>query len=293
MPISEDIINSVKAGKCILFLGAMASAAPPPEGSGFHAGALPPSGRALSEKLAAECKYPYEDKTNLAHVSLFYQWQEGKSRQALVKAVEAEVAAPHLSPSPALHMLAALPFRITITTNYDQLYDQALFAAKTLDGLSKKPRITIYDPKRDGPPESVPLDPLAEQPILIKLHGDITKPESIVITEEDYITFIQRMAMPERSPIHEKLRARMMEWPTLFIGYSLKDYNLRLLFKTLRWKVDEANYPLSFSVDPFPDNLIVAVWQRSSPPLVSFIEEDLWQFVPALYKAVIGRDYEA
>lgn len=290
MPISEDIIKAVKEGKCILFLGAMASAAPPPEDSGFHAGALPPSGRALSEKLVSLSKYPDEDVTNLQRVALFFEWQEGKSRQSLVKAVAEEVAAPHLEPSPALHMLAALPFRITITTNYDQLYEQALFTAKTIGGLPKRPKITVYDPNR--PPEAVPLDPVEEQPILFKLHGDITKPESIVITEEDYITFIQRMGMSERHPIAQGIRARMMEWPTLFIGYSLKDYNLRLLFKTLRWQVDTANYPLSFSVDPFPDNLIVSVWQRGPQPMVSFIEEDLWKFVPALYKAVIGRDYE-
>lgn len=292
MPISEDISKSVKAGKCILFLGAMASAAPPPADSGFHAGALPPSGRVLSEKLASLSNYPDDDTTNLQRVALFFEWQEGKSRQSLVNAVAEEVAARHLVPSPALHMLAALPFRITITTNYDQLFEQALYAAKTLDGLAKRPRITVYDPNRSGPPESVPLDPLEEQPILLKLHGDITKPESIVITEEDYITFIQRMGMIERHPIDQRIRARMMEWPTLFIGYSLKDYNLRLLFKTLRWQVDTANYPLSFSVDPFPDNLIVSVWQRGPQPMVSFIEEDLWKFVPALYKAVIGRDYE-
>ena len=103
--------------------------------------------------------------------------------------------------------------------------------------------------------------------------------------------FILRMGDPYKHPIHEQIRSCMKAWPTLFIGYGLRDYNLRLLFRTLRWNLDPADYPISFSIDPFPDDLVVTVWQRYRPPMVSFIKEDLWRFVPVLYKAVIGKDF--
>lgn len=291
-PIDTKIIESVKYGKCILFLGAMASAAPPPEGSGYVCGRLPPGGGALSEILAKQCEYPYEDRKNLQRVALFYQWGKGVNRRhALVEAIKREIGNPEIVASPALHMLAALPFRIIITTNYDLLFEQALYRAKTLGGLYKQPIVRVYDPDQTRP-VIVSSDLPEEQPVLVKLHGDLNQPESIVITEEDYITFIQRMGMGEAShPIPQSIRVRMHEWSTLFIGYSLKDYNLRLLFKTLRWQLDPANYPLSLSVDPFPDDLIVAVWQHSEP-MVSFVLEDLWRFVPELYNAVTGKDYD-
>jgi hypothetical protein len=89
----------------------------------------------------------------------------------------------------------------------------------------------------------------------------------------------------------------MTEWPVLFIGYSLRDYNLRLLFKTLRWNVDSISFPLSFSVDPSPDDLIVAVYQNGSlpelSPIVNFIRQDLWNFVPILYEACLGKPYQS
>jgi hypothetical protein len=66
---------------------------------------------------------------------------------------------------------------------------------------------------------------------------------------------------------------------------------LRLLFKALRWKVDVANFPMSFSVDPFPDNLIVSILQHGATPMVSFVQENLWDFVPVLYKECMGVDY--
>ena len=292
MTIPDAIIENGKQGKCILFLGAMASA-PSPKGSPFRykKTQAPPGGAELSRRLAARCEYPDEDETNLQRVSLYYQFREGGSRQSLVQAITEEITGPDIVPSPALKMLAALPFSIVITTNYDHLVDIALSRANTRDGRPKEPIRRIYDPNRPGPPEPVPLDPTEEKPILLKLHGDIDNPASIVVTEEDYIVFIQRMSVRHLHPIHENIRARMNTWPILFIGYSLKDYNLRLLFRTLRWHVDTANFPLSFSVDPSPDHLIVSIWQHGEKPMVSFIREDLWNFVPALYKVCMGVEY--
>src|SRR5438094_6711620 len=107
------------------------------------------------------------------------------------------------------------------TTNSDKWFDTALRDARTVKGSRKRPLLRLYDPNRTTQPDEVPLDPTEEEPILLKLHGDIQMPESIVVTEEDYITFIQRMASPHLHPIHENIRIRMKSWPFLFIGYSL------------------------------------------------------------------------
>ncbi len=294
MHIPDDIIERGKMGQCILFLGAMASA-PSPPGSDhqYRKEQAPPSGEELSRRLAARCGYPYEDVSNLQRVSLYYERKKGQkqggSRESLVRAIREEITGPDIVPSPALHMLAALPFSIIITTNYDRLFDIALGRANTRDGRLKAPLLRVYDPTRTDPTESVPLDPTEDRPILLKLHGDIDKPRSIVVTEEDYIVFIQRMSSCTDAlhPIHSNIRARLGVWPVLFIGYSLKDYNLRLLFKTLRWNVDTADFPMSFSVDPEPDHLIVSVWERGEKPMVEFIRQDLWDFVPALCESCL------
>jgi len=292
MAIPGDLVESVKKGECVLFLGARGSA-PSPEGSRFSYKHAPPSAKELSEQLAQLGNYPPdEDQTNLQRVSLHFQYRDHGSRESLVKTVKKLVADQGVEPSPALNMLAALPFRSIITTNYDHFFDNALGRVKSSTGGFKDPLTRIYDPTIKTSPENVPLYPTEENPILFKLHGDFDRPESIVITEEDYITFIQRMSSQHLHPIPENLRAQMNSLPILFVGYSLKDYNFRLLFRTLRWNVDEANFPLSFSVDPHPDNLIVAVWERGQKKIVSFIEEDLWDFVPELYKDCKGVEFQ-
>jgi hypothetical protein len=66
------------------------------------------------------------------------------------------------------------------------------------------------------------------------------------------------------------------------------DYNLRLLLKTLRWRVDPADRPDNYSVDKFPDLLIRRVW-ADQHQLVQFIPLDVWKFVPDLYQRVTGE----
>ena len=73
------------------------------------------------------------------------------------------------------------------------------------------------------------------------------------------------------------------------MGYSLRDYNLRLLFRTLRWRLDPASVPVpSFAVDHQPDPLILEVFQNNQN-FVTFILQDLWTFVPRIYQEIKRR----
>ena len=130
----------------------------------------------------------------------------------------------------------------------------------------------------------------SQSPILFKIHGDISRPETIVVTDEDYIQFVLRMSNKDPyDPLPLTLKFYLTGWTTLFVGYSLLDYNLRLLFKTLRWKIDSANVPDMYSVDYHPDPLIFDVWDNQRR-YVKFIAQDVWAFVPRLYELVLGKE---
>ena len=82
-------------------------------------------------------------------------------------------------------------------------------------------------------------------------------------------------------PVPMTFQYHLKKWPTLFVGYSLMDYNLRLLFKALRWRIDPANILDAYSVDKYPDPLILDVWWNRER-YVRFIAQDVWRFVPEL-----------
>lgn len=280
----ELVAESVRQRRCILFLGAGVHA-PPPNGSPleYPVAHRPAMGGALSEQLARESgiagRFPGENPRDLARVALFYEI--ARSRRQLVASIAGAVH-DGKQPSPLLGALAELDFPIVITTNYDHLFERALVVA------GKDPRVSIYTPELEATADY--RDPTAESPIVFKIHGDISRAETIVVTDEDYIQFVLRMSSKDPyDPVPLTLKYYLTGWTTLFVGYSLLDYNLRLLFKTLRWKIDSANVPDMYSVDFAPDPLIFDVWD-SQRRYVKFIAQDSWAFVPRLYERVLGRE---
>ena len=284
--IIELVAETVRNQECILFLGAGVHAGPP-EGSRFsYPGAVrPPVGATLSRSLAEGCqftdRFPRESRDNLQRVALAYELHS--SRKRLVDEI-AQAVDVDCEPSPMLHALARLDFPVVITTNYDQLFERALVMA------GKRPRAAVYKPEHNNEPTEDPRRPTAKSPIIYKLHGDIERRSSLVVTDEDYIQFVLRMSDKEQfDPIPLSLKFHLTDATTLFVGYSLLDYNLRLLLKTLRCKIDPANAPDMYSVDRRPDELILKVWEGQRG-YVKFIAEDVWSFVPQLYEMVLHEE---
>jgi len=295
--IAQRIVNR----NCILFLGsAIHAPAPPGSRYDYPEEKCPPIGAQLSERLADACKYPDKDRWNLQRVAWYYE-HAMVFRSRLVDEVKAAVYTGR-EPSPVLRGLSRLGFPLVITTNYDQLYEDSLNRtaqeAALADGASEEDAKkveavfdrSIYSPRSTIKTKDCAEHPTSDRPYLLKIHGDIKDRDSIVITDEDYIQFVLRMGdeHPYR-PIGKNLLTHLVTWPTLFIGYRLTDYNLRLLFKTLRWKLDAADIPPTFSVDLQPDVLIRDVWQLQRR-YIRFIKKNLWNFVPDLYKAVTGEE---
>jgi len=284
--MSDALTSAVKTSQCVLFVGAGIHAGPPAtlpfEYPEAH---RPPLGRVLARKLATEHgmdrDLPKESPDDLQRVSLFVEMR--RSRKQLVDSLIREVSEGK-RPSPALRMLAEMPFTILVTTNFDDLLETALRDA------GKKPVVLVYDPTGDRTTRDVSEDPTPDRPLVFKMHGDINDRASIVVTDEDYINFIQRMSA-DCHPVPQTVMFRMSRWSTIFIGYSLRDYNLRLLFRTLRLRSDPANSPPTFSIDPRPDPLILELFERR-PNLVTFVVEDVWDFVPKLH-ATIASDASA
>jgi len=284
----NDLVTQIKQGECILFLGAGVHSDPKDSPYTYSEEHRPLLGGDLAEILAGECgftrTFPDESPRDLQRVSLCFETTPGLGRKRLVDHLDKHLRAGK-KPSPALEMLAGLPFRIFVTTNYDRLLESALYK------LDKDPYVFVYSPHEGEPTPDLFEDPTEERPLLFKMHGDLDQRDSIVVTDEDYITFVQRMSDKDAlHPVPQTVRFRMRMWPTLFVGYSLRDYNLRLLLRTLRWRVDPAYYPPTFSVDKEPDPLILKVWQDERK-FVTFVAEDLWAFVPWLFKEIRGKEY--
>ena len=130
-----------------------------------------------------------------------------------------------------------------ITTNYDNLLEK-LSGFVPYVGQSE---LLVSDPQG-----------LAE---IYKIHGSISKPDSLVLTKEDYDQFRSR-----EQYLSAKLITIFMEHPIFFIGYSLQDPDILELIKTLIGCFDNTNKD---KIQKFQDRLFFVSYEPESSPKIS------------------------
>lgn len=122
-----------------------------------------------------------------------------------------------------------LPHHI-ITTNFDPLLENS--QAVNADLYS----VVIQD--KD-------LISKASERYLIKMHGDLEAPETIVLKESDYLNYEQKHPL-----ISTFIRALLVNHTFMFLGYSLNDYNLNLIIEWINYfgKLNDADRLNSFLI---------------------------------------------
>jgi len=293
------IWNRVKSGKVVPFLGAGASIVgrlPDAQWDPQHPQFLP-SGRELSRFLADESSFPSQDPydlDDLAKVASYYAIISG--RQTLRDRLH-EVWNHEFTFGPLHSYLASVPVPLLIvSTNYDTLIEQAFHAAN-------KPYDLIIHPseRKDianavwwwahGAPEPMIVPPneldidLDKTTVIYKMHGTVQREtdkwDSFVITEEDYVDFLSRMTTNSAVPslFYEHFRTRSF----LFLGYSLRDWNLRVVLKNLdRYLArrrgandDDEDEPLpSWSIQRQPSELERRLWEKRNVSIFDIALDD-------------------
>lgn len=74
---------------------------------------------------------------------------------------------------------------------------------------------------------------------IYKIHGSIEKPDSIIINEHDYLEF-----QKNSSYLAAKLMTIFMEYPIIFLGYSISDSNILNIIKSIVNCLDERQVKL-------------------------------------------------
>lgn len=122
----------------------------------------------------------------------------------------AEVFDPYgVVPARVHELLAAIPFRAYITTNYDNLLERAHMQVH-----NRQLRIILPDTAADVLEDSQRARPL------LKLHGDLDDPTSIVLGHRDYLRL---MWTPEYVTT---IRSLLADSTLLFVGYGLSDIDI-------------------------------------------------------------------
>ena len=187
----------------------------------------------LAQALSTEIGEPLE--TLLSTASDIYAARRGSD--AFIAFLRERLLVDHLDEqkAPGHRLLLSLGPRLVYTTNQDNIFE--LTALKY--GRPYRRVITIDDLSVAIPGE----------PLLIKFHGDLDVPASLVFGDQSYR---DRMAEQDH-PLDIKLRADLLGKRLLFIGYSLRDENVTKLLEAIRKAFRGTlppSYLLAFDDDP-------------------------------------------
>lgn len=246
------LIRNLQATECVPFLGA-----------GACAGHIPLGGQ-MARKWAETHEYPMGDKDNLARVMQFIATIEHGGDAISLKREFARIEfgalpVPDFGDPKQVHgQLARFDLPLFVTTNYDDLMYRAL------QHWNRKPRTaqSMWYPTANG--DASPLadrdyEPSAAEPLVFHLHGHHQVPESLVLTEDDYIEYLVRLAGEKdlaagvgSGLLPPYVRGLLRSKPLLFVGYSLRDWTFLVLFRTLLHgvPVSQRRNHVSVQIDP-------------------------------------------
>lgn len=300
------VVAQLKQGKVIPFLGAGANLCSRPEDVVWTADQHNhlPSGSELARYLAELHDFRLPDRDNLVRVAEYIALTagEGPLYETLRELFDADY------PPTALHEMLArmprllrdkgwVPLQLIVTTNYDDVLERAFLAeGEEVDvvsymALGAERGHFIHHPP-NGTPKLIEAGRANEylelalddrdrlmRPAILKIHGEVNRTESdrdsYVITEDDYIDYLIRSDISGLIPI--ALQAKLRRSNFLFLGYSLRDWNLRAILHRI-WADQRARFN-SWAIQNNPDALDRKAWEERGVDIMAL---PLDQYVVAL-----------
>jgi hypothetical protein len=273
--LPESLVEHLRKGRCVLFAGA-----------GMSAWAGLPSWTELLKKLAK--KMVDEESGQVDSAELDEMIAGGKLLEV------AQYCKDRLPPlsyngvvSTALHAVAAgiptphqiiieLPFAAIVTTNYDKVIEQSYIRA----GRAWPMTLTHKDT------EDLSKLLFENRFFILKAHGDIDRIDTLILTASDY-----------REMIHGNLAfsamfsALLLTKAILFIGYSIKDPDFRMLLdrqlSIFRGSVPE-RYALMAGVGAIEKDIL---WRTARIKVIQYMEHtEIVDILGSLRAAVLGEE---
>jgi hypothetical protein len=123
--------------------------------------------------------------------------------------------------------LATLPISLYMTTNYDHILERALQRENKNPFSSRNaPAHALRSHRPRHPVELQSAD--ARRPIVYHLYGDSSQPESLVLTEDDYLKFLSETGQ-DTTAFPNEILSRLARGSYLFVGYDQSDLGFRVL----------------------------------------------------------------
>jgi hypothetical protein len=278
----DTILRAIADGRLVPLLGAGVNLCGRPKGAHWQHGRYLPSGAELAAHLAGLFGYPEGELMDLLRVSQYVDVMLGSGPlyDKLHELFDADYP-----PSPVHELLASLPrqlglagrrhHQLIMTTNYDDALERAFRAAGeefdlvwyVADSEHRGKFLHVPpggEPRLIARPNEYDDLSLEDRTVILKIHGAIDRghPEhdSYVITEDHYIDYLTRTDVSTLMPV--TLGAKLRHSHFLFLGYSMRDWNLRVILHRIWAEQAQARTYKSWAIQLDPNRIDEEFWHR-------------------------------
>jgi hypothetical protein len=216
----DQLLWAIEEERCTPFLGAGAC--------------VPtlPTGAELAHEWAAEHGYPLRDAHDLARVAEYLAIEQvPMAPKHAIRRKFNDAKPPEFVDDEPHTVLAGMPIPVYLTTNYVD------YMAEALRRANRNPRVDFCrwaaTPAVTNHPSQLPkaFVPTAQEPVVYHLHGHLDVPQSLVLTETDYVSFLVEVA--RRRLLPHQIEKALANGSLIFIGYGFGDWDFRVLFRGL------------------------------------------------------------
>jgi SIR2-like domain len=270
------ISQALREGRVIPFLGAGASLGDRPKPPAWKKGQSPflPTAWELASHLATMSNLDPKLPRELPAIAQYYA-AEAAGRQGLDRELHAIFDDDYKLP-PLHTMLAGIDAALLIvTTNYDDLVERAL-AGRRFDVVIHKTGTSrvLWRPHQGDAVEvgvqQLDID-MSSTTVVYKLHGSVERGApaddgdaslgDYLITEGDYLDFL--VGMTRSRVIPRTIGQAFTRRHFLFLGYGLRDWNIRIILSQLERGLRQKRRRnlLSWAIDADPSPLDRRFWK--------------------------------
>lgn len=209
----EEIIDSLEAEKCVIFLGSGIYQAP--EGERIE--------RALEQSL--EVNKPDHPAIHLYNDDGFFLFRnERRHKRKVIEQIKSFYNQPFPETSARFAELAQIPFNIIISLMPDNIL------ARTFDELGLAYQPDLYF--RNRPHAKDFEKPSRNKPLIYNLLGNIEEPESLVLTHSDFFDYLESVFMAKS--MHPQLKEELEKAERyIFLGLPYEKWYFQLLLRVL------------------------------------------------------------
>jgi hypothetical protein len=302
----DDVARHLAEGNLVLFVGPGANAAEANDDGLTHR--RPPDARTLARELAsllAPQPGVRLEESDLAQVAQYFDLvrRRGELNRTLTTLTSG------CAPTDVHTFLARLPSRLQelgvrqrhqliLTTNYDDTLERAFEESQCeydlivymSSGPNRGRFLHLSHDREAIKPITDSIDyldlPITDgkeltRSIIVKISGAVDRrgkqswENNYVVTEDDFIAYLNETPIQELLP--SLVLGKLRNSCRLFLGYPLRDWNLRVLLRRL-WGAETLEEWPSWSVDAEVDAIEDAGWKKLdveafSSPLVPYLAE--------------------